>query len=295
MMAGYLRNCYARGLQDSTIESAEYNLLTFIRWWPVGRCIETITYEDAESFAVFMRRNGIAETTLKNKLCAFKSMMKYAKERGIINHVEVVIPKPQEPEIIPLSKEQIKQIYSACLVKKNIGRIRDYTMMRFIEETGIRVGELLRMETSHINRVQGMISIVKTKNKRARTVYLTPKMKMELTSYLDLRQHFLVKNKLKSNYVWISTHPPHIGGCMSTNTFQQSLTKYGEQAGIDIRVSPHTFRHTFAKNYIQAGGDIFTLQELLGHSSLDMVRRYVRLFSKERRDNYLKVMARIKK
>ncbi|WP_443111913.1 tyrosine-type recombinase/integrase [Alicyclobacillus sp. ALC3] len=70
------------------------------------------------------------------------------------------------------------------------------------------------------------------------------------------------------------------GTPISKRYVQELIQDYGETAHIrDVRVSPHTFRHTMAKYYILAGGDIFSLQKILGHSTLDMVRRYVELFS----------------
>ena len=69
---------------------------------------------------------------------------------------------------------------------------------------------------------------------------------------------------------------------MVRRTFQVRLREYGQAAGITgIRVSPHTLRHTFAKKWILNGGDVFSLQKILRHSSMDMVRRYVNLFSNE--------------
>lgn len=64
------------------------------------------------------------------------------------------------------------------------------------------------------------------------------------------------------------------------NGIQQMLRRCGRQAGISgMRCSPHVFRHTFAKNYLLNGGDIFSLQKILGHSSLASVRNYLNLFS----------------
>ena len=135
------------------------------------------------------------------------------------------------------------------------------------------------------------INLNQTKNKKAREVYLTPAMKKDLNLYLEARQRFLVsKGITNNNNVWIVTKGPTMGRPVASNTIQERIRKYGRLADIPIRVSPHSFRHTFARNFLMAGGDIFTLQELLGHSTLEMVRRYVRLFGRDRQNNYLKTM-----
>lgn len=58
---------------------------------------------------------------------------------------------------------------------------------------------------------------------------------------------------------------------------QYAIARLGRRAGIGTRSSPHTFRHTFARGYLVNGGDVFSLQQILGHATLDMVRRYVTL------------------
>ncbi|MBW4084993.1 site-specific integrase [Paenibacillus sp. S150] len=73
---------------------------------------------------------------------------------------------------------------------------------------------------------------------------------------------------------------------------QENIQEYGRTAGIaGARVSPHTFRHTMAKFCIINGGDIFTLQKILGHSTLDMVNYYVELFSTDIQDRYLRILS----
>ena len=68
------------------------------------------------------------------------------------------------------------------------------------------------------------------------------------------------------------------GRPMSVNRVEAIIEKCGRKAGIEgVRCSPHTFRHTFAISYLRNGADVFTLQRILGHSSLDMVRNYVNL------------------
>jgi len=71
---------------------------------------------------------------------------------------------------------------------------------------------------------------------------------------------------------------PHCGMPLTKTYIETLLKRYAKKAGIEgVRCSPHTFRHTFAISYLRNGGDVFSLQHILGHSSLDVVRIYVNL------------------
>src|SRR5690606_23288356 len=93
-----------------------------------------------------------------------------------------------------------------------------------------------------------------------------------------LRQYLKVRGNSPSKALFISQDDE----ALSSRRIQELLRDYGKQANItNVRVSPHTFGHTFAKMYIQNGGDPFSLQTILGHSTMDMVRRYVNMYGKE--------------
>lgn len=77
------------------------------------------------------------------------------------------------------------------------------------------------------------------------------------------------------DYVFLSAY----GDQLPSDTVRKRLTRYGEQAGIsgDVRVSPHTFRHYFCKTYLLNGGDLFTLQRIVGHADISTTRKYIQM------------------
>ncbi|TWI56093.1 tyrosine-type recombinase/integrase [Halalkalibacter nanhaiisediminis] len=95
----------------------------------------------------------------------------------------------------------------------------------------------------------------------------------QATTKEQLKRYLKVRGSVHHDYLWIA----HDDKPLTHKTIQDRLKKYGEMARVNKRVSPHTFRHTCAKMYILQGGDIFSLQQLLGHSSLEMCRHYVSL------------------
>lgn len=294
----FIRRCKVKRCRSATISFYNYELSAWMKWWEnkysPQENVNTITEEDVEDYILYL--NEIDEykpRTIRNKLVALRTFLIFAAEKGYCNKIKVPIAKEQDSEIIPLTDEQLKDLYDACLIKKSLARIRDYTIMRVLEDTGIRLSEAIRLEVDDINLTDGYFPIMgETKNKKSREAYITPALKKELVYYLKVRQHFLTQNNITSKWLWIVTHGPEVGEPLNKRTLQDKIKKYGKLAGIPIRVSPHTFRHTFARNFLINGGDIETLRQLLGHSTLEMVFRYLHLFNKDRQNIFQSVMAK---
>lgn len=155
--------------------------------------------------------------------------------------------------------------------------LRDYTLMLFLLETGVRVNELIGIDVQDVKFKDGVVRIRNTKNNFERVVPIQKKMKDTLEKYIAIRGIV----ECPALFVTIDGTP------LSKKQLQHRITKYGKDTGLNgVRVSPHTFRHTFAKLSVQAGANIFELQQILGHSSMEMVRVYVNLFSDEVKNSH---------
>ena len=108
------------------------------------------------------------------------------------------------------------------------------------------------------------------KNRRQQIVPLSPALKEVLCDYLK------TWNWTKNDYLF----PSYEGGQLNLRSFQSSISRYNLSRGVS-KTSAHLFRHTFAKNFILAGGGMLQLQAILGHSTLDMTRKYVNLYGKD--------------
>lgn len=148
---------------------------------------------------------------------------------------------------------------------------RDYCMMLVLLDTGMRLKELMGLTLDDLDLERGVIRLSPeiTKGRKYREAYIQKRCQEALRTYLKARGEAGVQ----SDALWISADS---GDALDRNGFQWRIRLYGKMAGIrGVRVSPHTFRHTFARMFITAGGDGLVLMQLLGHSSMDMVKRYV--------------------
>ncbi len=139
--------------------------------------------------------------------------------------------------------------------------------------TGMRISEALNLQQEDIDFKTNVIELkgTNTKNRKTRYVPISPK-----TSKL-LRELLVEIEEFDTLHIFTTVY----GNTIDPARFRQKLKMYGHNAEIKgVRVSPHTFRHTFAKYYLLNNGDVMTLQKILGHSTIEMVRKYVNMTSK---------------
>ena len=169
----------------------------------------------------------------------------------------VPAPKANHAEVNPFTQEEVQAILQAA------DRLRDRTLLLFLLDTGIRSSELCGLKITDVDLNTGKV-FVKGKGKKERYCYLGAMARRSLWKYLAERDSgeplFTTRGDRPFTVFWL----------------RGLVVKIAKRAGI-AKAHPHRFRHTFAVQFLRNGGDIFALQILLGHSSLEMVRHYARL------------------
>jgi integrase/recombinase XerD len=218
-------------------------------------------------------------TTVNTRLRAVRALFNYLyKEKYIANNPvkDLSLLKQKKTVIATFSKEQIMRLLQQPDLSTFTG-FRDYTIMLLLLETGIRAKEIVGISVHDINFGDSSIIIRDGKGYKERLVPIQRDMQKQLKKYLDVR------GQAEDDALFLT-----IDNTMLTKRqLQQRIKDYGNSAGIKtVRCSPHTFRHTFAKMCVKGGAGIFELQQILGHTSMEMVRNYVNLFSDDVKDKH---------
>ncbi|MEN6642749.1 MAG: tyrosine-type recombinase/integrase [Armatimonadia bacterium] len=172
--------------------------------------------------------------------------------------------------IATLTSTQIKALLDQPPIHLFVG-LRDFCFMMLLLDTGLRLSETLSLQLPDLDLGQATVKALGKGNKE-RVVGISSRMLNELEAYRQNRAKALEGIGMGGS-PWL--FPNDIGGKLTPKAFQVRMRAYGDKAGISgVRVSPHTLRHTHAVNFIRSGGDAFYLQRILGHSSLEMTRRY---------------------
>ena len=227
-----------------------------------------------EHFVFYMLEEmGLKTNTINGRIRSVRGLIQFLSREGYLDRdysADLPVLKGEKVIIQTFSEEEIARLLRQPDQKTFTG-LRDYTMMLLLLETGIRISELVGIYLADVHLRDGNI-LVNGKGSKQRLVPIQSKMRQVLQRYIRERGNGLTD----ALFVTIDNDPIAIG------TVQKLIKEYGETARItNVRVSPHTFRHTMAKYYILAGGDIFSLQRILGHSSMETVRIYVEMFSND--------------
>ncbi len=276
-----------RNIREHTIRYYRNELTTFRRileeqeiTTTPGEITQAIIQENVILYLRDIKQLKI--TSINTRLRAIRAFFNFLYKNDYIpmNPVKnLSLVRDRKSVIATFSTKQLNDILSKPDLKTFTG-VRDYTLMLLLLETGIRANELVGVNVNDINWDESTLLIRNTKGYKQRYVPVSPTMKEALRRYISIRGSIVDCNAL---FVTIDDTP------LTKRQVQSRINGYGKEAQIDnVRCSPHTFRHTFAKLSVKNGAGIFELQQILGHTTFDMVRTYVNLFAEDVKEQHRK-------
>lgn len=264
------------GTRESTIDYYRRELNLFRRYMIREKDailnVAEIDEELLDGFIDYLRNDrGNTVGGINSKIRAIRTFLFFCEEVGYLtnnpakNWKEI---KRKEPEINTFTMQQINALLKQPDLRTFTG-VRNYCLMLTLLDTGARISEALGIKVDDVLFHENRIFLRNTKTNLCRYVPISEQLKPLLREYLKIHNGI-------SEFVFVNLN----GKPLDRNSFRLILREYGKKAGIKgVRCSPHTFRHTFAKFYILNGGDAFSLMQILGHTTMDMTKRYIRLFS----------------
>jgi integrase/recombinase XerD len=283
----FVQDCIIRNLSEHTIKSYKSELNSYrkiLEEQEVDPAPSKITSKIIrENIILYMReKKGAKDVTVNTRLRTLRAFFNYLfKEQYILRNPfdEVSLIKQKRTIIPTFTVEQLQAILRQPDLSTFTG-VRDYTMILLLIETGIRAKELVGIKVDDIKWEDSTIHIRDAKGYKERLVPIQATMKKQLKDYLRVRGQLSEEDAL---FINIDNEP------LSKRQLQSRIADYGKKAQVrGVRCSPHTFRHTFAKLSVKGGAGIFELQQILGHTSMEMVKIYVNLFSEDVKDKHRK-------
>lgn len=244
---------------------------------------EEITYSHVRQYLLNCQDKGDKASTINTKLLRIRAFLNYLVECEVIktNPAKKVKKQKEDVKIEVFSDEQIKQMLNFYRRikrrEKSYLAYRDYTIIITILGTGIRRGEIKNLQWSDVDFINRTISVF-GKSRRKETIPITDKLAKELAGYqLFCKQYW----GNISDYVFVKRDNTQ----MSENAIMLVFKYLGNKMNFkDIRVSAHTFRHTFCHRLAMSGMSAFAIQKLMRHQNIAVTMRYVAIWGNELRE-----------
>lgn len=243
--------------------------------------VEDITQTIIKSYLMYCQKErGNNPTTRNSKLHTIKIFMNHLEEIEVIDSKENPIKRlpyvKEDIQIEAFSDYHIQQMLNYYRRINNRNRsfpaYRDYTIIITLLGTGVRLGELINLKWNDIDFRSGTVTVYGKKREQS-SIPLTDKLIKELAEFqVFCRQHF----KDLSEYVFTSDRK---NGKLAIDGVKSIFKRLNEVMNFkDVRLSCHTFRHTFAHRMLMNGCDVFTLQKMLRHSQINITQRYLSIW-----------------
>jgi integrase/recombinase XerD len=283
----YLREKHRRRLRPTTINNSFLAIDSFISFIKKqGKVhLEEITRQDIEGWIERQEDRGVKASTLDTRLGMLKAFLRYLIERDVLP-MDLLIRKIsiKVPDALPraMDPDDVRQIIGA------LEGVRDRAIILVLLRTAMRVGEMLNTVVEDVNLKERRIEIYEAEKTRVgRVVYLSDDAMKALEAWIKVRDPY-------KTYLFYSQGKNRHS--ISYQAVRAIFAKHLEKAGISHKgYTIHCLRHTCATELLNAGMRLECVQQLLGHSSVEMTRRYARLTDRTREEEYFKAMAIIER
>lgn len=256
---------FDRFLQERTyLKGVSPETLRYYRW--VRRAFSDILAEPTKNGMLDciqkLLAEGVSATSVNTYLRGFKAYVRWLAAEGHLKEVfPVQLLKAEQKVIATLPTDSVGQILKFTPTGENDRRI--HTFICLLLDTGLRLSEGLSLRRDDID-FDNLVLKVKGKGSKYRLVPFSIECRKILFRFAERHQR---------PYLFSTRN----GTTLTRRNAIRDMATLGKKLGIKgVRFSPHTLRHTFAVNYLRNGGNVFYLQRILGHSTLEMTNRYVR-------------------
>ena len=286
-----------RNLSDNTLISYKHDVKSFIEFMNTHtgsevsiKYLNDMKISDFRSFLSYLRNKDISSTSIARIISSLKSFFNYLLNTNLIESTVVQslrTPKQKKSLPRPISSElAIETIKHAKDMEKEkwIG-LRNKSILMLLYGCGLRISEALNLNFEDINENDYLI--IKGKGNKERMVPLMDYVKNDIENYI----HECPKNFMKDDPLFVGKRLDRL----SPRIIQYVLEKIRHNLSLPETATPHALRHSFATHLLNSGGDLRTIQELLGHSSLSTTQKYTKVETEKLYDAYSKAHPLAKK
>jgi len=280
----FLKHCRSKNLSEQTIEYYEENYDQFknilVKMADFQKqdtiLIKDINPQIFENYRLGLLERDISHKTVNSYIRAVRAFLYYAMRLDYLDDFKVQLIKTEKKIKITYTDSELERLLEKPDINQcSFSEYRNWVIVNWLMGTGNRARTLRNIKIEDIDLSDGYVTLRKVKNKKQQVIPLSKKLNKIIMEYLNYREGE------KDDYLFCTIY----GDKLSQEALKSAIYRYNTRRNVD-KTSTHLFRHTFAKLWIKNGGDIFRLQKILGHKSMDMVREYVNMFGEDLKENF---------
>ena len=245
-------------------------------------------------FLAELAKRGVSGKSRGRKLAALRSFFSWLIREGYLSRNPAKsVSSPRAEKKLPtfLTVPEMEVLLSQPDLSTPLGA-RDAALIEILYGTGIRSAELVGLSLGDID-LQGRFARVMGKGSKERIVPFGEPSADKINLYLPFRRELLARNK--TSQITDRLFLNHRGTPLTTRSVRRIIAKYIRLAALKSRISPHSLRHSFATHLLNAGADLRSIQELLGHSSLSTTQKYTQIGIEQLIETYRRAHPRASK
>lgn len=235
--------------------------------------ISELTIDILRKYALYLSRRGISDNSFKTYIKGIKVFLHWLYEEeytGVNLSEKMKLPKAQRKAIDVLTNTEVKEMFSS-FDTKDVHGLRNYCICALMIDSGLRRSEIIKLKLSDLHIIEGY-AVINGKGNKQRLVPLGNISKKYLIKYTNMR-----KANIQTDALFLTKQNRPITNSTIARLFRTLQAQKVVGDHLTRRIYPHLLRHTFATTYLENGGNIYALQQILGHTTLDMVKKYVHL------------------
>ncbi len=279
-----------KGLTKNTLESYQRDIRQFLQFLTKNKIdsLEQVNRSVIVMYLGHLKSKGYASSTVSRNIASLRSFFNFLAQENITpDNPALQLESPRIEKKLPrvLTLKEVDQLLSQPPLNTANG-LRDKAMLELLYASGIRVSELVSLNTADFNQEVGFLRC-RGKGMKERIVPVGSTAISFVRQYLKQGRVRLVKTSdEKSLFV------NHHGRRLTRQGFWKILKKYAGNAGIPGEITPHTLRHSFATHLLENGADLRSVQEMLGHSDISTTQIYTLITRRKIREVYDKTHPR---
>lgn len=249
--------------------------------------VSKVTSTSMNSYVLWLEKEGCASSTILRYIASMKSYFQYLMQMHMIDEDPAMLLKgpvieKKSPSVLSVDKVELLLAQPCGDTPKEI---RDKAMLELLYATGIRVSELINIRLEDINLE--LCYVVCQDKSKERIIPFGNSAKKAVNTYIERARKVLLKDN-ESELLFLNCS----GKQMSRQGFWKIIKNYGEKAGIEEDITPHTIRHSFALHLVENGANLYAVQEMMGHSVVSTTKMYTDLKNTKINEEYIKAHPR---